>query len=78
MKKLSKEQVENLVYEKTKEAFDTNRDNVIRNITGSIEEGENCSTAIIKAMMALYTEMINKFDQILIETLSDIVCDGEE
>ena len=78
MKKLSKEQLENLVYEKTKEAFDTNRDNIVKNITGSIEEGDNCSTAIIKAMVALYGEMINKFDRILIETLNDIICEEEE
>ena len=78
MKKLSKEQVENLVYEKTREAFDTNQDNMVKNIIGSIKEGENCSTAIIKAMMALYAEMIKKFDQILIETLSNIIFDGEE
>ena len=78
MKKLSKEQLENLVYEKTREVIETNRDNVIKNVTGSIEEGDNCSTAIIKAMVALYGEMINKFDRILIETLSDIICAGEE
>ena len=78
MKKLSKEQLENLVYEKTREAIEINRDNIIKNVTGSIEEGDNCSTAIIRAMVALYAEMINKFDQILIETLSDIICDGEE
>ena len=78
MKKLSKEQLENLVYEKTREVIETNRDNVIKNVTGSIEEGDNCSTAIIKAMVALYAEMINKFDRILIETLSGIICEEEE
>lgn len=78
MKKLSKEQLENLVYEKTREFFEVNRDNVIKNVTGSIEEDDNCSTAIIKAMVALNAEMINKFDRILIETLSDIICEEEE
>ena len=78
MKKLSKEQLENLVYEKTRKSFEVNRDNVIKNVTGSIEEGDNCSTAIIKAMVALNAEMINKFDRILIETLSDITCEEEE
>ena len=78
MKKLSKEQLENLVYEKTREFFEVNRDNVIKNVTGSIEEGDNCSTAIIKAMVALNAEIINKFDRILIETLSDIICEEEE
>lgn len=78
MKKLNKGQLENIVYEKTKEVFETNRDNVIKNVTGSIEEGDNCSNAIIKAMVALYAEIINKFDRILIETLNDIICEEEE
>lgn len=78
MKKLSKEQLENLVYEKTRESFETNRNNVIKNVTDSIEEGDNCSNAIIKAMMALYAEIINMFDWILIETLNDIICEEEE
>ena len=78
MKKLSKEQLENIVYEKTREAFETDWDNAIKNVTASIEKGDNCCTAMIKAMVALYGEIINKFDRILIEALSEIICDGEE
>ena len=74
---ITKEYLEKIVSEITKEAFTKNKDSIVENIQKNIKEDDSCINAFSFAMVALGAEIIKQFNWILIKTLTEIFYDDE-
>lgn len=74
---ITKEYLEKIVNEITKEAFTKNKDSIVENIQKNIKEDDSCINAFSFAMAALGAEIIKQFNWILIKTLTEIFYDDE-
>ena len=74
---ITKEYLEKIVSEITKEAFTKNQDSIVENIQKSIKKDDSCVNAFSFAMAALGAEIIRQFNWILIKTLTEIFYDDD-
>ena len=78
MKRLSKEQLKNQVYDTAIEVFKSNMDDMNKNVANAVKDVDDFSIAIVNAMAAYGAEIIKESNQILVETLYNVIYEGEE
>ena len=74
MKQLTKEQLINLVNDNCNEMIKLNKNGMTERILDSIKEsGDNCSDLMVKLIVAYGIEIMRACNQVLAETLYDIM-----
>lgn len=72
MKQLSKEQLENYVYDTALEVSKSNLNDLNKNISNAVKETNDFSFAIVNALAVYGAEIIKECSQVLVETLYNI------
>ena len=74
MKQLTKEQLTEMVHDNSKKIIDLNMDGMTERLLESIKgTGDNCSDVMVKFVLAYGAEMMNACNQVLSETLYNIL-----
>ena len=74
MKQLAKEQLTEMVHENCKKIIGLNIDGMAERVQESIKDsGDNCGDLMVKLIVAYGAEIMNECNQVLAETLYDIL-----
>ena len=74
MKQLTKEQLTEMVHENCKKIIGLNIDGMAERVQESIKgSGDNCGDLMVKFVVAYGSEIMNECNQVLAETLYDIL-----
>lgn len=78
MRQLNKKQLESLVYDTTIKVFKSNMDDMNKNVSNAVKDVDDFSIAIVNAMAVYGAEIVKECNQILIETLYNVIYERHE
>ena len=78
MKQLTKQQLDDLAYDKLLKVVNENIDGMTERLSACFNDKENIATLIVHVLAVYKAEIMKECNQILAETLYDIFYEGKE